>query len=67
MLPTSMEPVELVFDLLPISNIFDKGHRIRIAITNADRFNYQTIDYIEKIKIHRDSRSGSYILLPVVK
>jgi len=32
-LPLGDEPVELVFDLLPVSNVFDEGHCIRLAIT----------------------------------
>ena len=29
-------PVELIFDMLPTSNVFDEGHRIRISIAGAD-------------------------------
>jgi hypothetical protein len=36
----SNEPVELVFDLQPTSNVFNAGHRIRITITGADKDNY---------------------------
>jgi len=67
MLPTSKEPMELVFDLLPISNIFEKGHRLRVAVTCADRINYESIDYNEKIRVHRNSTLTSYILLPIVQ
>jgi predicted acyl esterase len=31
------EPAELVFDLQPISHLFRRGHRIRLAIAGADR------------------------------
>ncbi|WP_427970100.1 CocE/NonD family hydrolase C-terminal non-catalytic domain-containing protein, partial [Altererythrobacter sp.] len=35
-------PVELAFDLHPTSNIFNAGHRIRIAVACADKDNALT-------------------------
>ncbi len=35
------EPVELVFDMLPTAKHFKAGHRIRIAITCADKDSHQ--------------------------
>jgi hypothetical protein len=37
-----LEPVELVFDLQPTSNVFERGHRIRPRVTGADAGNYAT-------------------------
>ncbi len=37
------ETVELRFDLLPVSYLFKKGHRIRIAIATGDRDNFREI------------------------
>ncbi|MEW6744870.1 MAG: CocE/NonD family hydrolase [Planctomycetota bacterium] len=34
--PLGSEPVELVLDLLPTSNVFNAGNRIRVTITGAD-------------------------------
>ena len=30
------EPVELILDLRPTSNLFDQGHRIRVNVTCGD-------------------------------
>ncbi|MEJ2244836.1 MAG: CocE/NonD family hydrolase C-terminal non-catalytic domain-containing protein [Acidobacteriota bacterium] len=30
------QPVEVVFDCLPMSQVFQSGHRIRLTITGAD-------------------------------
>ena len=66
-LPTG-EPVELVFDLHPTSNIFDKGHRIRVTITFADRDNTQTpeLSPAPTVSIYRNANYASYIVLPVI-
>jgi len=37
------EVVELCFDLLPVSYLFQKGHRIRIAIATGDKDNFKEI------------------------
>ncbi|MGE5597763.1 MAG: CocE/NonD family hydrolase, partial [Bacteroidota bacterium] len=36
------EPVELVFDLLPMAKVFRRGHRLRLTVTCADRDNAVT-------------------------
>jgi putative CocE/NonD family hydrolase len=66
-LPTG-EPVELVFDLHPTSNIFDKGHRIRVTITFADRDNTQTpiLSPAPTVSVYRNPDYVSYITLPVI-
>jgi hypothetical protein len=60
--------VELVFDLLPISNIFDAGHRVRVTLTGADRGNAltPTLSPSPQVSIYRDARHASYIILPVI-
>jgi putative CocE/NonD family hydrolase len=60
--------VELVFDLIPTSNIFDAGHRIRFTITGADADTYltQPVDPPPTVSIYRDAEHASYLLLPVI-
>jgi putative CocE/NonD family hydrolase len=62
------EPVELVFDLLPTSNIFDAGHRIRVTIMGADADTFATpqLDPAPTVSIYRNAEYGSYIELPIV-
>jgi len=62
------EPVELVFDLHPTSNVFDEGHRIRVTITFADRDNTQTpeLSPAPMVSIYRNINYASYIVLPVI-
>lgn len=65
---TPGEPVELVFDLHPTSNIFDAGHRIRVRVSNADAGNFAALvlDPPPSITIHRDAAHPSRIVLPVI-
>jgi putative CocE/NonD family hydrolase len=62
------EPVELVFDLLPTSNIFDAGHRIRVTIMGADADTFATpqFDPAPTISIYHNAEHGSYIDLPII-
>jgi putative CocE/NonD family hydrolase len=62
------QPAELVFDMQPISNIFDAGHRIRITITCADADNAETarLQPAPKITVYRERGKASRIVLPVV-
>lgn len=62
------EPAELTFDLLPVSYLFKKGHRIRLAVGGAD------VDHFAAppgppptIKVHRSASRPSRIVLPVVR
>jgi predicted acyl esterase len=59
-------PVELEFELLPISMVFKAGHRIRLAITFADRTTPR-LDPAPKVTIHRDSAHRSYVTLPLIR
>jgi putative CocE/NonD family hydrolase len=63
------EIFELKMDLHPISNVFNKGHRIRVTINCAD----SPICELKKtapaptIKLHRGMNHASRIVFPVVK
>jgi putative CocE/NonD family hydrolase len=60
------EPVELVFDLLPTAQHFAAGHRLRLALTCADKDNYQHLQRTSPptIKVLHDSDHASHIVLP---
>jgi putative CocE/NonD family hydrolase len=62
------EPVELVFDMQPTSNIFDAGHRIRLTITCADSDNAETeaVSPAPTVKVYREAGRASRLVLPVV-
>jgi putative CocE/NonD family hydrolase len=62
------EPVELIFDLLPTSNIFDAGHRIRVTIMGADADTFATpqLDPAPTVSIYRNAEHSSYIDLPII-
>jgi putative CocE/NonD family hydrolase len=62
------EPVELVFDLLPLSNIFDAGHRIRVTIMGADADTFATpqLDPAPTVSIYLSASHASYIDLPII-
>jgi putative CocE/NonD family hydrolase len=63
------EPVELIFDLLPISKVFVTGHRIRIAVTCADKDNASTPVKTPSptIRLYRNTRFTSYVELPITQ
>jgi putative CocE/NonD family hydrolase len=62
------EPVELVFDLQPTSNIFDAGHHIRIRVSAADADTLQnlTFDPPPTITVYRGTEYPSSVVLPVI-
>ena len=59
---------ELVFDLLPTSNVFLTGHRLRVSIAGWDDVNFggPQFDPPPTIRMYRDSVHASYIELPVI-
>ncbi len=67
--PLSDEPVELVFDLLPTAQHFKAGHRIRIAVTGADKDSYRQIhrDSVPTIRLLRDAQHRSHVILPIIE
>jgi hypothetical protein len=66
---TPGEPVELVFELAAISNIFDAGNRIRLTITCNDESLVELtpeFDPEPTVSVYRNTDYTSYITLPVV-
>ncbi|MCL4158696.1 UNVERIFIED_CONTAM: hypothetical protein GTU68_030957, partial [Idotea baltica] len=64
---TPGEMSELYFDMLPVSYVFQKGHRIRVAFTchDADHFFPVTPDKTV-IQLHRNKEWASCCELPIV-
>ncbi|MFW6160275.1 MAG: CocE/NonD family hydrolase [Acidobacteriota bacterium] len=64
---TPGEPVELVFDMQPTSNVFNAGNRLRVTITGADKDNAETevLDPPPTYVVFRSVDKPSYIELPV--
>ena len=62
------KPVELVFNLLPISYLFRAGNRIRITVSCADADNFETpaLDPAPKIRLLRDPAHASFVELPIM-
>lgn len=63
------EPAELVFDLHPVSNVFEKGNRIRVTVTCADIGNTELyrMEPTPTVKLYRSQKYPSHIQLPVVE
>jgi hypothetical protein len=66
---TPAEPVELVFDLSPISYVFKAGHRPRVSISTSIGEKYQAPPLADgtqpTISLHREPGRASSILLPI--
>ena len=62
------EPVELVFDLLPISYQFRAGSRMRISVTCADADNFETptLNPQPKIRLLRNSAHASFVEFSII-
>lgn len=61
------QPTELIFDLLPTSYLFRKGHQIRIAIAGADRDHFEiTPGPPPHLRVFRESGLASHIVLPTI-
>ena len=62
------EPVELVLDLKPTSNLFDAGHRIRVTVAGADADTFETpqLDPPPTVTIYRGTEHASFIELPII-
>ena len=62
------EVAEMKFSMLPISYLFKKGHRVRIAIAGADADQFRNMTNDEpQYTIHRSFKYPSRVELPVVK
>jgi len=59
---------EVVLDLLPTSNVFLKGHRLRVSIAGWDNNNFggPQFDPPPTLSMYRDSARASYIELPII-
>jgi putative CocE/NonD family hydrolase len=63
----SGESAELVFDLLPLSHLFRRGHRIRLALAGGDRDQFATPpDAARHWWVEHGARAASRLELPVV-
>jgi putative CocE/NonD family hydrolase len=62
------QPVELVFDLLPTSNLFEAGNRIRVTVTCADRDNARSpaLSPPPTVSLYRTAKYSSHLILPVI-
>jgi predicted acyl esterase len=60
------EPVELTFEILPISMVIKAGHRIRLVMHFADRTTPR-LDPAPKVTIYRDATHRSYLTLPIIE
>lgn len=59
---------ELVFELLPTSYLFKKGHRIRVCLAGADKDHFPVLSGDDTIlTYYRNSRYSSRIELPIVR
>ena len=74
--PQPLEPgnvVELEVEILPFSNVFKKGHRLRLEISNSDLpitdglFTHQYSWFnVGRDTIHHDAQYASRLVIPVV-
>ena len=62
------QPAELVFDMLPLSQVFAAGHRIRLTITGADPREKDRPETTPPptITIFHDAMHASFVTLPVI-
>jgi len=65
---TPGEPVELVVDLYPTSTLFERGHRIRVTITGADKANARTPEQSPppRLTVWREAGRASFVDLPII-
>jgi hypothetical protein len=69
-LPTG-RPVELAFDIYPISYVFRKGHRIRVTVTCSHLPTYQLPESLNftpppVVSVYLDAEHPSHVTLPVI-
>lgn len=61
-------PAELAFGLQPVSYLFKKGHRIRVAVAGADKDHFVMIPKEPPvIKLYHQTELASRIELPVIE
>ncbi|GIV33073.1 MAG: putative serine esterase [Chitinophagales bacterium] len=64
MVPGKVE--EVSFELLPVSYLFKKGHRIRISLSGADRDHFTPVGPDAEWRVQHNASWPSMIALPVV-
>ncbi|HPM77577.1 MAG TPA: CocE/NonD family hydrolase [bacterium] len=65
---TPGETAELTFDLLPVSYLFKKGHRLRLALAGADADHFQALPGEAPVwRVQRNQRYATRLELPIVK
>jgi len=60
------EPTELKFDLLPISMVVRKNHRIRLIVTFSAGAATPRVDPPPTVTVHRDAMHRSSLTIPVI-
>jgi putative CocE/NonD family hydrolase len=62
---TSGKPVELLFDLLPVSYVFKKGNRIRLNIVCDSPPDTPVLSPTPVVSVYRNAVLSSFISLPI--
>jgi hypothetical protein len=73
----SQAPLNLRFEMVPVSWVFKKGHRIRVAIAGADYPNFELNPGLAPdgtpgnalpttLTVHRTAASPSHVALPII-
>ena len=60
------EAVELQFDFYTISNVFKKGHKIRLTLNFAEQRATKKINPAPTVTIHHGGERRSTLILPVI-
>jgi putative CocE/NonD family hydrolase len=64
------EATRLCFDMLPISYLLQKGHRLRVSIASSDDDHFEVIPENirpKNFQIHHSSQYPSQVKIPVLK
>ena len=61
------EVAEVTLDLLPISWLFQPGHRLRLAVSGADKDHFRAFDGRPTLAVERSREHPSSIALPVMR
>lgn len=66
---TPDRPVALEFSLRPTAYRFAKGSRLRLTLTFADADNFETpvLEPAPRVRVHRDARHASFVVLPLAR
>jgi hypothetical protein len=62
-----IEAVQLTFDMVPTSNLFNAGHRIRVTVTCADKGMMGTpvLEPPPVVTLYRSAQFASGVTLPI--